>query len=582
MNGRTMAYGVIASVCVMMLIVSTSADAQKRSASGVKPRAAARCTVSGKVTDLTTGKPVAGLPVMVYVQHAGSRSANRVVTDRNGVYKTSVPRGAQAVCYVMPYDPEGKAAYLLDDAWMQSWRPRTLTVSKDTTHDIRLKLLEARDVVLTATLPDGKPASGVQVLAGRASAQTGQDGRATLKVPKKAAALDVAAISSDHKQGACAVLKPDQRTLALRMEPLRTIRGRVTDREGKPLPNVRLVAMPIIGEEAAYRLMEPMETRTDAEGRFEVKGLPVGRWMVYWNKGEGVKAGQMTVALKGADLEPVTAERAVVDPSLFKGSIGRSPETKITQASSFALDGDDNILVCDEARSKVVKVSPDDKLLATWTIPFQPEALDVRTDGCVLVGGHGKIALLDASGNVKATGNVPGGRSVTAIAHEGSDVFVCAQGETGFAVYRMKDDFTAPKRIIGALSGCCGQMDIRVHKGFLYAAENTRFSVGKYSLDGKKVADFVHSDSKKPAYYGEGCCEPKNLCFGPDGTIYTGASGKMEVKRYGLDGKFLGDVGHLPDSDGSCVRVTLGVSKDGKRVYILDTGNNVVRLVPRK
>ena len=53
----------------------------------------------------------------------------------------------------------------------------------------------------------------------------------------------------------------------------------------------------------------------------------------------------------------------------------------------------------------------------------------------------------------------------------------------------------------------------------------------------------------------------------------------MEVKRYTADGKYIGAVGKLPDADGSCVRVTLGVSKDGSRVYMLDTSSNCVRLL---
>lgn len=228
---------------------------------------------------------------------------------------------------------------------------------------------------------------------------------------------------------------------------------------------------------------------------------------------------------------------------------------------------------------RILKVSQDDKLLASWKLDFAPQALDVRKDGSIIVGGNGKVAIFDANGTVKAAGAVPGKRAVSAVAHTGDDVFVCSYGDAGFAVYRMKDDLKDPKRIIANLSGCCGQMDIRAHGQYLYAAENTRFSIGKYDLGGKKLADFIHNDAKKQDHYGEGCCEPKNICFAPDGTILTAASGQMEVKRYDSNGKFLGAVAKLPDADGSCVRVTLGVSRDGSRVYMLDTSTNTVRLL---
>lgn len=568
-------------VCMAVLFGAASAAAQKKPAAPKRPAAAksSTCTLQGRVLDSRSGKTIPSFPLIVLTDHKGGRTANRMVTDGGGRYKLSVPRGARVTLYISPYDREAGATFLLDESWLESWRPTTLNVTRDMVHDIKVTLEDARTVTVTVTEPEGKPAAGARILIGRTLGQTNAQGRASMLAPKRRAHVAVMAVSADRSHACAAQLQPGMAELKLRLEPLQSFTGTITTPDGKPVAGLEITAIPMAGGEEAFLFMEPVRMRTDAEGRFQLKGLPGTDWMLAWEKSAGVKRGTATVALKGTALEPVQAQPNELDPALLEGSIGRTPETKLESPSCFALDAEDNILVCDEERSAVLKVSPDDRLLATWPLKFKPQAITVRKDGSVVVAGHGSIAILDPSGEVKVSGKVPSNRSVTAVAAEGSDVFVCAHGETGFVVYRIEDDLKEPRRIINNLAGCCGQMDIAAYRGHLYAAENTRFSVGKYTFDGKKVADFVHSDAKKADYYGDGCCEPKNLCFGPDGSIYTAASGQMEVKRYSPDGKFLNAVGQLPDADGSCVRVTVRVTKDASRVYILDTSTNLIRLL---
>jgi sugar lactone lactonase YvrE len=538
-----------------------------------------QCTVSGKVTDLATGKPVVGLRMMVLVTAAGARKVEQVVTGAGGSYSAKVARGSMVGCYFMPEGTGGAQSFLFDEEWWSTWRPASVKVAKDTVLNHKIKLVPVREIRLIITDSGGSPAVGASVMVGRTNATSGAGGKAVVRVGKNAGATDLLIVSAKRDCGAAVRIEPGKDEVRVSLSEPARISGSVIAADGKPAAGLKIQAMPSLGGQAIYQLMSALIT-TDERGRFELSGYPVQSYELYWDKADGFKRGQATVTFADpTTLNPATAERAIVDPAMFAGSVCRTPATKVRQASCFALDPDDNILVCDEASSRILKLSPDDKLLAAWKVAFPPQSMDVRKDGSVLVGGNGSVAILDTDGTVKVKGTVPGKRAISAVAHSGDEVFVCVAGDAGFAVYRMKDDLKTPRRIIANLSGCCGQLDIRAYGQFVYAAENTRFSIGKYDFNGKKVADYVHSDPKKDDYYGEGCCEPKNICFAPDGTIYTAASGQMEVKRYTADGKYIGAVGKLPDADGSCVRVTLGVSKDGSRVYMLDTSSNCVRLL---
>ena len=55
----------------------------------------------------------------------------------------------------------------------------------------------------------------------------------------------------------------------------------------------------------------------------------------------------------------------------------------------------------------------------------------------------------------------------------------------------------------------------------------------------------------------------------------------MVIKRFSQEGKFLGVVG-LPNFKTSCVRVTVEVSQDEKRFYILDTGEDAIHVLAPK
>jgi len=285
-------------------------------------------------------------------------------------------------------------------------------------------------------------------------------------------------------------------------------------------------------------------------------------------------------------------------------SLGASAQTKGKSLSGFCLDGDENLVVADEGDSCLRVIAPDDTLKACWQLDFAPQAVAwCPSNHTVLVAGSGQIAVLDAAGKVLRAADLPGATGLsaeklrllnpvrraafmknkqvtaTAVTAAGADIFVTVQSRTGFSVHRLDASLTNSVEIIKGLRGCCGQMDVMASGDTLYVAANCDFEVSKYDRDGKKTGAI-----KKPkgSSVFDGCCEPKNVFMGSDGVLYVAESGQCAVNRFNpADGTHLGEVGRIKDI-GGCVRVTVAATRDGSRVYMLDTDRNTVRILKLK
>jgi len=264
--------------------------------------------------------------------------------------------------------------------------------------------------------------------------------------------------------------------------------------------------------------------------------------------------------------------------------IGRSLGLRSLKA--FALTPEGKLLVGGGGETTIKVLSPKGKLLATWRVGVFPEAIEADPSGTVFVGAAGKVLKLDKEGKVlrraelEVAGAGAGRAVVTGIALSGKDVFVSHRALRGYAVTRFDRDLKGAKQIITGLRGCCGQMDICAREGVLYVAENARHRVVRYDRTGKVLSKWGQRSRTDPAGFGS-CCNPMNICFGPDGALYTAEASLGRVKKYTPEGKFLGLVGSVNIAAG-CVRVRVAVTKDGQRVYVLDTTRNVIRVLQKR
>lgn len=174
-------------------------------------------------------------------------------------------------------------------------------------------------------------------------------------------------------------------------------------------------------------------------------------------------------------------------------------------------------------------------------------------------------------------------RSINSIAATDKDVYI-ACGELkgyGYAIWRMDTDFNSAERVLGPVSGCCGQMDVQAHGDSFYIAENTKKRVAQYDRTGKLVNAFGKSGRESVGLEFAGCCNPMNCRVCDNGDIYTSESEGI-VKRFSASGDFLGLVGYAKLT-GGCKNVAVAASPKGDRVYFCDLpGSRIIILAAKK
>ncbi len=170
---------------------------------------------------------------------------------------------------------------------------------------------------------------------------------------------------------------------------------------------------------------------------------------------------------------------------------------------------------------------------------------------------------------------------ISGISSTQDDVYVVCREQKGygFAAWRMDHDFQNPVKVLSELRGCCGQMDVQAIGTELYVAENTKHRVGHYDRNGKPVEEFGTTAGKGNSEGFGGCCNPMNLCFGPEREVLTAESEGI-IRRFSAAGDYLGLVGRVTLT-GGCKNVAVTASPDGDRIYFCDLpGSRIIVLAP--
>ena len=288
------------------------------------------------------------------------------------------------------------------------------------------------------------------------------------------------------------------------------------------------------------------------------------------------------------------------------------PPLKVTfrSLSTLRLAPGGNLLAGDESAKEIKLISPAGKQTGTIKLSFGPESIDVAADGTIYCGGQGKLAKLSKEGKIMATADIPAaakmdiaprrGRAgpgrkqkVSGIAVGDKDLFVAFGA--GWSLYaksklvRFDLGLKNPKLLAEGLRGCCQRCDIVVQKGVVYLAENSAHRVVQFDREGKILGKWGRRSRTGLAGFGS-CCNPMNLCFGSNGVLYTAESGLARIKRYDVSGKFLSLVGYVGTKRftraghlaASCSNIAVDVTPDGKRVYVMDYQNKIIRVLEKK
>jgi hypothetical protein len=171
---------------------------------------------------------------------------------------------------------------------------------------------------------------------------------------------------------------------------------------------------------------------------------------------------------------------------------------------------------------------------------------------------------------------------IASISTDGSFIYVAVPALVGygFEVWKMDGEFESGEKIVSGLRGCCSQMDVQACQNGIFVAENSRHRVVHYDRDGKEVTAWGQRDRKGVDGFTS-CCNPMNVAFGPTGDVYTAESTTGRIKRFTPEGtlvEYVGDVKLVP----GCKNVSIAVSEDGRRVYMLDITRNHIVLMKQR
>ena len=184
---------------------------------------------------------------------------------------------------------------------------------------------------------------------------------------------------------------------------------------------------------------------------------------------------------------------------------------------------------------------------------------------------------------IDQSGSLARWASATGLTATEDDVFVSCPMLTGFGygIWRLDHSLENAKVIMDDVHGCCGQLDIQTDGENLLVAENTKFQVGFYDRDGKRLNGWGKRSRNDDEGFGS-CCNPMNVRCCSNGDILTAESSIGHIKRFNQAGEYLGFVGTAKVA-GGCKHVAIGFDSKRNWHYMMNEDrSHVAVLVPKK
>lgn len=170
---------------------------------------------------------------------------------------------------------------------------------------------------------------------------------------------------------------------------------------------------------------------------------------------------------------------------------------------------------------------------------------------------------------------------IASISSDGDHVYIATPSLTGYTydLWRLSTDMEQGEIIVSGLRGCCGQMDVQAGAAGIFAAENSRHRVVSYAPDGTQKQTW--GGRARTGIDGfSSCCNPMNVCFNQKGDVFTAEASTGRIKKFSADGEMLAYIGDVELVPG-CKNVSIAVSPDENRVYMLDITRNHIVVMER-
>lgn len=245
------------------------------------------CVLAGRVIDVTTNRPVAGMRLSRLISTPGSRFLDslEIKTDEGGRFRVVVPRGSQ-VSLQMEESREGD--YLIDQEWrrQQGYQAFSRQVVAEDMTDLELKIKLWAVQPLEGRLVDrsgrGIAQASVYMHQDVPAVKSDADGRFTLKTAPTDRDFSLFAITEDKKLAGLVSLEAGATSAVLRLEPTRDYKGEVTSPDGLPAPGLKFYMDLQLNASNIYRVRA--EPKTDADGRFKARNLcPQAEYYAWWS-----------------------------------------------------------------------------------------------------------------------------------------------------------------------------------------------------------------------------------------------------------------------------------------------------------
>lgn len=317
-------------------------------------------------------------------------------------------------------------------------------------------------------------------------------------------------------------------------------------------------------------------------------------------------------AVEGADL-------------VVTGYIGRTPGVNPkSRIGDYQVDTTGNFALAYTKERKIRIVSQENKLLREQQVPFEPHYIAAAPDGgCYVAGSCTKptinVVRYDANGTellrLDPT-TIPWPKETTTVQRQGTSQ-VKTHGEyvyVGFnyggkhthskeMLVRFDQKLQNPTVIVEDCMGCCGHVPMAIaDDGTLFISDSSIYRIRKFNPKGQRVAVW-----KRP--YNRNY-DPRGLCPDGKGGIYA-LTGNGAIEHQDGQGKLLGQIRPNCDfnklepvvrtrreqrfvretgrqwwstrrntSQAWCTPcyVPMAMLDDGKRIAVLDTGKNVIRI----
>jgi protocatechuate 3,4-dioxygenase beta subunit/peroxiredoxin len=250
-------------------------------------------TLSGKVTDSKTGKPLAGARVTVSAAGARSMVAGWYTkTDADGHYEFHLPAGTYQAYASVP-------GYGSPQDFLQ--RP-ALTVETGGRTESNFELQPVFTVKGRLLLPDGSPAANCSIGAPipsnpYQSARSDGSGRFTLERVTPGEQVDLSASDPEHgaRLATTFTVSEDKAEVTFTMEKAASclLTGRVVDDEGKPVAGMQVMVV----ERAGNMSLAAGSGTTGADGRFTIKALQGGEGSILLGEGGGTITADLKLRL---------------------------------------------------------------------------------------------------------------------------------------------------------------------------------------------------------------------------------------------------------------------------------------------